>query len=69
MTITDNVHLFKFSDEKVEQCAKSVQSLQLKHQENVTRVVLASLLLTLSRLYTLFRSFIVHFEQVNSWWL
>ena len=28
MTITDNVHLFKFSNEKVEQCAKSVQSLQ-----------------------------------------
>ena len=40
--------------ETPEQCVKSVQSYQLKHQSDVIDVVLVSLLLTLNRFHKLF---------------
>ena len=50
----------------LKQGLKSVQSQQLKHQNDADIVVLVSLLLTLKIIYTLFQSFYFNSKQVNA---
>ena len=54
--------------ETPEQCAKYVQSKQLKHQNNVNEVVLVSSLLTWNRCQYYSSVSIVEFEQINVGW-
>ena len=42
----------------LEQCVKSIQSQQYKHQSDVAEVLLVSLLLTLNKFHTLFWCFL-----------
>ena len=58
---------WKSTIETPEQCVKSVQSQQKRHQSDAINVVLVSFLLTLIKVLTLsWCFFIVEFDQVNT---